>query len=341
MAAVDVVVPCYNYARFLPAAVGSILSQPGVDVRVLILDDCSTDDTPEVCRALAADPRVEYRRHATNRGHIATYNEGLAWLAAEYCLVLSADDMLAPGALFRACTVMDAHPEVGLTHGLSIWTPHPEHHAGPFVVTPEVTIQTGPEFIRSRCEAGHNLVEAPTTIGRTAVQRSVGDYRPELPHSGDMEMWLRYAAFGSVAMLNAHQAFYRTHGQNMSTNYRGARDLRHVKLAFDSFFACCGDRLPPGSEGWKQLAYRAIGDNAFVGAYEAFRLGEGGLFSEFVALAREVDPGTRFSAKWLRLKAKRLIGRGLWDRFRACRRCLHRNSPPAPPAPVTLSGARA
>ena len=56
------------------------LSQP-VDVRVLIIDDASTDDTPEVAAALAAeDARVEFRRHAVNRGHIATYNEGLEWI---------------------------------------------------------------------------------------------------------------------------------------------------------------------------------------------------------------------------------------------------------------------
>src|SRR5690242_18271368 len=123
MARVDVFVPSYNYGRFLRECVGSALSQDGVDVRVLILDDCSADDTPQVGRALAAaDPRVEYRRHPANRGHIATYNEGIDWLSSEYCLLLSADDALVPGALARAAAVMDRHPEVGLTYGLAIVT---------------------------------------------------------------------------------------------------------------------------------------------------------------------------------------------------------------------------
>src|SRR5262249_2335677 len=76
MASVDVIVPCYNYGRFLEECVRSVLNQDGVDVKVLIIDDASSDNTPEVGRALAAaDPRVEYRRHAANQGHIATYNE--------------------------------------------------------------------------------------------------------------------------------------------------------------------------------------------------------------------------------------------------------------------------
>src|SRR5436190_991816 len=103
MASVDVFVPCYNYARFLRECVGSVLAQEGVDVRVLILDDSSTDDSEQVGRALAAeDPRIEYRRHEKNRGHIATYNEGVEWIAGDYAMLLSADDMLAPGALARA-----------------------------------------------------------------------------------------------------------------------------------------------------------------------------------------------------------------------------------------------
>ena len=73
----------------------------GVDVRVLIIDDASTDDTPQVGQTLAStDSRVQFRRHDANKGHIATYNEGLlGWAAARYSLLLSADDALVPGAL--------------------------------------------------------------------------------------------------------------------------------------------------------------------------------------------------------------------------------------------------
>src|SRR5271166_3335342 len=114
MSRVDIVVPCYNYGRYLRACVRSVLTQEGVDVRVLILDDCSLDNTEEVGRQLAMeDPRVEFRRHAANRGHIATYNEGLLeWASGDYCLLLSADDMLTPGALSRATKLMDEHEEV-------------------------------------------------------------------------------------------------------------------------------------------------------------------------------------------------------------------------------------
>src|SRR5262245_2149715 len=108
---VDVVIPCYNYGHFLPQCVDSVLSQPGVDVRVLVIDDKSTDDSAEVARRLAdEDERIEVRVHETNQRHIATYNEGLlGWAAADYTVLLSADDLLVPGSLGRAARVMDAN----------------------------------------------------------------------------------------------------------------------------------------------------------------------------------------------------------------------------------------
>src|SRR5437879_6166396 len=112
MSRVDVVVPCYKYGHFLHECVGSVLAQDGVEVRVLIIDDDSPDDSAAVAAGLAAgDDRVGFRRHATNRGHIATYNEGLlGWAEGDYALLLSADDVLTPGALGRATRLMDAHP---------------------------------------------------------------------------------------------------------------------------------------------------------------------------------------------------------------------------------------
>jgi len=103
VSSVDVFVPCYRYGHFLRECVESVLSQTDVSVGVLIIDDASPDNTAEVATALVnEDPRVSFIRHAENKGHIATYNEGIEWASADYMLLLSADDYLLPGALSRA-----------------------------------------------------------------------------------------------------------------------------------------------------------------------------------------------------------------------------------------------
>src|SRR3954454_20204410 len=75
---VTVVVPCYNYGRYLEDSVGSVLSQSEVEVRVVIIDDASPDGSADVAKRIAErDSRVSLICHETNAGHIATYNEGL------------------------------------------------------------------------------------------------------------------------------------------------------------------------------------------------------------------------------------------------------------------------
>src|SRR4051794_12397860 len=130
MSRVDIIVPCYNYAHYLRDCVRSALAQGGVDVRVLIIDDASPDDTPFVARQLVdEDARVEYRRHGRNLGHIETYNEGIEWAGGDYVLLLSADDMLVPGALARAARVMDGDPDVAFTYGPEVRTAEPRFDA--------------------------------------------------------------------------------------------------------------------------------------------------------------------------------------------------------------------
>jgi len=213
-----------------------------VDVRVLIIDDASSDDTAKVAARLAASgSRVEFRQHESNKGHIATYNEGLiSWSTGDYVVLLSADDMLTPGSLSRAVQVMEDNQSVGMVYGRAI---HFEDEAD----LPEIratkfrySMWSGADWIEKRCRSGHNVISSPEVVVRGSVQRSVGGYRPELPHAGDLEMWLRIAAVSDIAYIKRiPQAFYRVHAKSMlRTKYRAQiADLVQRRAAFDHFFA--------------------------------------------------------------------------------------------------------
>src|SRR6266550_8858625 len=150
MSRVDVITPCYRYGRFLRRCVESALTQHGADVRVLILDDASPDETPDMAAELVKqDSRVQYRRHGINQGHIATYNEGLDWASGDYLLLLGADDLLVPGALQRAVRLLDSHPEAGMACGQQIHfqTEQELLAAGPWPEQYASRILSGPEFL--------------------------------------------------------------------------------------------------------------------------------------------------------------------------------------------------
>lgn len=248
MSRVDVVVPCYNYARYLPVCLDSILSQVGVEVRVLVIDDCSSDASTEVAAAIAAtEPRLEVRRHAVNRGHIATYNEGLLeWADGDYTVLLSADDLLAPGALARAAQIMDSDSNIGMVYGRAPY--FVDHRALPKAPTTQrgFTRWNGEQWIEGRCRTGHNVISSPEVVVRTAIQQKVGGYRPELPHAGDFEMWLRIAVVSDIAYVRGvPQAFYRVHGESMQRKRYGAAidDLKQRREVFNMFFAGDGALL--------------------------------------------------------------------------------------------------
>jgi glycosyltransferase involved in cell wall biosynthesis len=274
LSTVDVVIPCYNYARYLRGCVQSVLSQPAVDVRVLVIDDASSDETPELGMELAAsDNRVNFRRHDVNKGHIATYNEGLIdWSTADYTALLSADDLLAPGSLGRAVRVMEADKNIGMVYGRAI---HFAQEAElPKIDAPKFayTRWSGFEWLEGRCRAGHNVITSPEVVVRGSVQRAVGGYRPELPHAGDLEMWLRISAVSDVAYVrDVPQAFYRVHPASMiRTVYKGSfLDLRQRKDVFNAFFHHYRDVLAD-SDRLHEIANRCLAREALWDACRAY-----------------------------------------------------------------------
>jgi glycosyltransferase involved in cell wall biosynthesis len=343
MSAVDIIVPCYKYAHYLRGCVESALAQPGVDVRVLILDDASPDHAPEVAEELCRQyPRVAYRRHPVNRGHIDTYNEGLEWAASPYALLLSADDMLAPGALARAVRVMERHPEVSLTHGDQVvFEAEPGLPRTPAEATDcPYEVIASEAFIEDCCGQGGNPVATPTAVFRTATQKDVGGYRKSLPHTADLENWLRIAARAAVARLRAHQAYKRMHAGNMQHQYVGPAPghLEQMAAAFEAFFEGAGRRLANANQ-LRGRALRRLAEEAFWSANWAFDRGDDAACGRLLDYALRLSPAVRAQPAWSRLRWKRRLGVRLWGVLGPLANRLRRNQAvdPRSPAEVPLS----
>jgi glycosyltransferase involved in cell wall biosynthesis len=308
MAGVDVIVPCYKYGHFLRGCVESVLSQEAVDVRVLILDDASPDNTEEVGRQLAAeDLRVTFRRHAVNQGHINTYNEGIEWASAEYLLLLSADDVLTPGALGRAARLLDEHPEVGFTHGRDIRTTQPGVPPCPAPESYGWRVIPGQEFLERVCRMAENVVATPTAVVRTSLQKKLSGYRHDLPHTADLALWLRFAAHAPVGYIEASQAYYRLHHGNMFLQYAVAAHIRQLWTAFDLLFREDHERI----RDWQKccrLARHGLADQALWSASLAFESGDRHACLELLAAARELRPDIRSTPAWWRWQIKRAAG---------------------------------
>jgi len=311
MKSIDVVVPCYNYGKYLACCVSSVLDQEEVSVRVLIIDDASSDDTAEIAEGLAAkDSRIAFRRHSVNCGNIATYNEGIAWANADYFMILSADDWLVPGALARAVTVFEQCPDVIFVHGRAALARNGE--AAPVIPFQSrrvpYHVETGQAFIEAACrDSSQNHVWTPTAILRTSVQKEVGGYCKDLPHAGDLHLWLRVACRGAIGKIEAIQAVYRTHASNMHYSYPKLKNLKQHLLAFETVFHEYGERIAD-RERLRREYQRGL-------AMEALRLAQHELIEnlpdsthECISFALEVCSDIRKTLQWWQFQMLSLMG---------------------------------
>lgn len=312
MSKIDIVVPCYNYGRYLGYCVESILAQHDVDLRVLIIDDCSTDNSSEIAEELArGDSRVEFRRNSVNLGHIKTFNIGvLDWATAPYTLLISADDALTPGALRRGLSVLDAHPEAGMVYGIARVIggddfPHDTNDPK----TPTYQIISGLDFIRRNFEEG-NPVPSPTALVRTELQQKTGGYCPLMLHTSDMEMWMRIAGIRSIIAIREAQAYYRRHDTNMTLQYATGviRDLKERVRTCEYAVSTHARVAELDYESILAKMKRRFARTALYAAGDALIANDKQAFHAAVDFALEMDPSLKFSPAMLRTRLKQFLG---------------------------------
>jgi hypothetical protein len=314
---VEVVVPCYNYGRFLTACVGSVVTQSDVQVKVTIVDDCSTDDSAQIAeRLVEADRRVRLIRHTTNAGHIATYNDGLARVDSDYVVLLSADDLLARGALARASALLEARPSVGLAYGRSRNFRDDPPSDRPSRVT--WSLWDGQDWVLAQFRRGLNAISSPETVVRTTVQHQVGYYDPKQPHAGDLDMWLRIASVSDVGHVNGpDHAFRRVHDAAMSQNHWATvlGDLGQRVVAYRAHLG----RMAPGAERERlraTMSARMI-DEALAWALAQARSGRPETdLASVRELVGDLDPRVEQTRAWRNLVAA-VDGGGWWRRAEA------------------------
>lgn len=321
MTTVDVVIPCYRYGKFLKQCVESVTTQQDVEVRLLIIDDASPDDSPEIAEELARqDNRIEFVRHTRNKGHITTYNEGIEWAKADLFLLLSADDYLLAGALSRAAELHRAHPDMSFAFGDAIlaYDDGTQVARKPFgtAFSDTTKVFACADFIKAM--EGRNIVPTPTAVVKTAVQKKVGGYSHHLPHAGDMAMWLNLSAEGPVGFVGAPQAAYRMHSHNMSRSYSSARlpDLQQRQAAIEHFLERIGSTRSDVDQ-LRTILMRDLAVNASIQAAAALDERESDISRELAEFALALDPTIRFSLPWLRLHLHKAIGPRGWQILRS------------------------
>lgn len=203
---VSVVITCYNQAAFLSDAIESVLQQNYPHQEVVIIDDGSTDDTPQV---IARYPRFNYIRKE-NQGVVAARNDGLRESKGDYVVFLDGDDRLLPNAVRTGVQKLNAHTECAFVYGrcvliaadgspLPTWQ-HPDVESEHYLVL-----------------LHHNFIWMPAQVmyRRSAIE-SVEGFRPGADHCSDYDLYLRISSKFSICGHNDVVAEWRQHQSNTS-----------------------------------------------------------------------------------------------------------------------------
>jgi glycosyltransferase involved in cell wall biosynthesis len=229
----SIVIPCYNYARFLPDCLNSVLQQVNPpDFEVVIVDDGSTDNTGEVLDAIT-DPRVRIVRHARNRGHVVTINEALPLARGAIVARIDPDDRYHPGFMAAVCERLAANPSASLVYGnATIIDAHgrPTGHAS---VRPHEGDFTGSEYVALlEC----NFICAPTVAARREAWMDALPVPQGLAFN-DWYFTLMAARRGPFCYVDRTLADYRMHGANHHTTVsRNRSEERSVLWLLDRMF---------------------------------------------------------------------------------------------------------
>jgi glycosyltransferase involved in cell wall biosynthesis len=206
---VSIVMPAYNYGRYLAGAVQSVLAQTFADWELLIVDDGSTDHTADVVRPFLADPRVRYLPQA-NQGPAVARNNGIAQARGQFVAFLDADDRWLPPKLERQLALIEKRLAVGLVY------------APRRVIDPEGREREyrQPAMYRGRVLAElfrDNFVCFSSVLVRREALSRAGGFDTKVAHSEDWELLLRLAAEWEFDYVDEPLVLYRTGHGNLSS----------------------------------------------------------------------------------------------------------------------------
>ncbi len=220
---VSVLIPTYNRAGLLKQAIDSVLAQTFGDFEVVISDNASTDDTPELVTSYS-DRRIVYFRNSRNIGWHGNMNRCLMSARGSYLTFLPDDDLMMPENLERKVDILRRYPRVGLVHSRfhmvdgegrmlrenTNWGHGPERSSD--------AVESGHAFLK-RMLTGFCEVNLPTAMFRKAAYDRLGGFTDKLSHADDFEYWMRIAVFFDVAYLASPLIKWRWHSGSLTSHH--------------------------------------------------------------------------------------------------------------------------
>ena len=293
---VSVCIPVYNGSNFIAESIESVLAQTFEDFQLLVVDNCSTDNTGEIVSNFS-DSRLEYVRNKKNLGIVGNHNHCMRLAKGEYICIWHHDDVMLPGNLKFKVQLLDEHPEVGFVHSNIILIDDRGE-----VVVPEIWFEgSRHDYIEDGLTAFKKYISylhngASIFIGAVLARRSsyqkVGQFNAELPYCLDSEMWLRMMLFYKIGCIGTPLVKYRVHQSTASSEMGDQATVPYVKehyltakIIFNNY-----NNLIPESQKLKRKVYLSFAERSIRLAKTAIANEDYATAKSFVREAIRMSP---------------------------------------------------
>lgn len=207
---VSIVVPCYNHQDFVKKCLNSVICQTYKNIEIIVIDDGSTDKTPEILQAMAAENKFIIRLQK-NIGLSKTLNKAIkSYAHGKYISVIASDDYWELDKISKQVIFLEASDNYALVFGKAKIVDADD------IVLGNLGDQM-PDSLTFDSLILDNKVIASTTMFRKDVWELVGGFNED-SYIEDWDLWLKMAEKFKIGFINENLGFYRRHGSNMSNN---------------------------------------------------------------------------------------------------------------------------
>lgn len=219
---VSVIIPTYNFAKYIVKAIESVLSQTYNNWELIIVDDGSSDDTKEVVASYLSDKRISYH-YQENAGQAKAKNTAINLATGEYLAVLDADNICTDDRLEVAVAFLNENPSYGMCHADIISINEQgniisEHNMARYS---ELAVN---ELLKD------NFIAINTAVMRLDLVHEIGGFDDTIRRADDYEFCLRFCLSFKIKYLSKKLCFYRVMENQISSDSRGRYESNEAIL---------------------------------------------------------------------------------------------------------------
>jgi glycosyltransferase involved in cell wall biosynthesis len=218
---VSICIPAYQQADFIIETLESCLTQTYANIEIVVVDDCSPDDTVAKVEALAGThPSIRLIRNATNQGVEKSWNLALSACKGDYIKLLCGDDLIAPECIARQVEALAQNPGVALVSCSRDIIDHRSRVVSSSRRKRFLSPTPLTSGLRIALRSGTNIIGEPACV---LFRRSTEVFDARLPYLIDLDLWVKLWAHGALLILPQTLASFRIHPASLTSTI----GLRH------------------------------------------------------------------------------------------------------------------